>query len=74
MKGYLNLDDLRREAESAARFRGHQLGEWESLGKPFARHAVFQAECKTCGRSVVIDNRPNGIDIGGEAVALGCRD
>ena len=33
-------------------------------------------ECSKCGKYVVIDTRPeaNGIDIGGNALALGCND
>lgn len=67
---------LRREAMESATWRGHQMGRWEIiLGGGTGAHRQ-QATCKKCGKQVVVDTNPppNGIDIGGEAVALGCKD
>jgi hypothetical protein len=64
------LDKLRQEAyESAGAFRGHLLGPW-STGD---RH-VSTSACMWCARTVTVDTKPlpNGIDIGGEAVAIDC--
>ena len=75
-----SLDNLRRGAEAAMRFRGHtvpELADWKQLegglGSRSARK-TFEYTCERCGKSVVIDNRPpaNGIDVGGSAVALDC--
>lgn len=74
------LDDLRLEAVRALRFRGHAipgLFDWQQtighLGSKSARK-VWDFTCPHCLRSVRIDTRPpaNGINIGGEAVALNC--
>lgn len=61
--------ELAHQAESAARWRGHRLGNWQNVSETSAI-----AECQDCGRQVAIDTNPpaNGIDIGGEVVALNC--
>lgn len=67
-----SLDQLRREAQEACELRGHTMrfsapwhGEYGSLQS---------GECADCGMGVHLNTRPlpNGIDIGGEAVALNC--
>lgn len=63
------LEELRREAERACDTRGHELTPWSegNLYRAFA-------DCIACGRGVAVDANPpaNGIDIGGEAVAVDC--
>ena len=69
------LDILRREAENAAFYRYHDLGAWHS-GSEWRPYEVESAECKRCGAYVQIDVRPppNGIDVGGTAVAVNCEE
>jgi len=60
---------LEDEALAAASVRGHKMGEWRELTRSSA-----EALCARCRASLVIDTDPpaNGIDIGGDAVAVGC--
>jgi hypothetical protein len=64
---------LARQATRAAEFRGHRLGAW--LWHDFAgdKRTGF-AQCLDCKREAYVATHPapNGIDISGEAVALGC--
>ena len=64
------MEKLKRSAEQACRWRGHEMGEW-SEGEIRAI-----AECAHCGKEAHVDTKPapNGIDVAGEAVALGCAD
>lgn len=57
---------LKDEATDSAVWRGHRLGPWDNNGPTRA-----YAECD-CGASVTVDTNPppNGIDIGGDAVAI----
>jgi hypothetical protein len=63
------LDVLKRKAERSASFRGHALGTWETHGDTAAL-----AYCTRCSMTVAVNAQPlpNGIDVGGEAVALTC--
>lgn len=67
----LGRERLRREAIDAAARRGHRLGK-------FRRHGYYPtqstANCMYCCCTVTINQRPaaNEIDIGGDAVAIGC--
>jgi len=78
----LPIDDLIQSAQESIRFRGHTEPKdcWQqTYGKPFAaRNArrVWLYECAVCGKHCQVDTKPppNGIDIGGPAVALGCSD
>jgi hypothetical protein len=67
-----SLDTLKSEAEEGATFRGHVM-IWE---KPYhgERNSLQTANCKHCPAWVQIDTKPmpNGIDIGGPAVAIDC--
>jgi hypothetical protein len=62
---------LMREARKSAEWRGHTMARvyrteyWHHLA----------CACSVCGMSVSVDANPamNGIDIGGEAVALNCK-
>lgn len=68
------LQDLIKAAEESIKFRGHKLAKWQIYhgeGKSLANY-----ECPVCGKGAQCNTRPlpNDIDIGGEAVALGCFD
>ena len=70
------LAKLKQEAKSSAEFRGHILGKWKSnLIFPTAKRAVELAICVRCGEWVQVDTcpPPDGIDVGGTAVAVGCK-
>lgn len=60
-----DLERLIRQADGAARWRGHSLN-WRQVDE---RRAV--GDCR-CGNGVSVDTHPapNGIDIGGPAVAV----
>lgn len=63
------VERLRQSALESCKFRGHKMSRFASL------HTWAKvSDCKTCGMSVIVNARPapNGIDIGGEAVALHC--
>lgn len=65
------LDRLKREARTAAMWRGHNLGRFVTATATRA-YATCQNEGCTAGVSVDTHPAPNGIDIGGDAVAVGC--
>ena len=67
-------DILKEDALKACKNRGHKMNKFG-----FAVHAAGQgiyggSYCLRCGKAVQIDTNPapNGIEIGGEAVALNC--
>ena len=66
------LLDLRMRAESACETRGHRLGKWDT--RHGESRSLANNECIGCGAWVQCNTRPqpNGIDIGGTAVALNC--
>ena len=63
---------LKREAREGATWRGHKMTPF----RLYSPGGKFYSECVRCGRSVSVVLRPlpNEIDIGGEAVAVGCLD
>jgi len=65
------IDRLKREAMEACTHRGHTMYRWHDFNSTNAVSA-----CVYCGKEVQVltKPRPNEIDIGGEAVALGCND
>jgi hypothetical protein len=65
---------LRREARTAAAWRGHSLARFSPLLPSTGRGGYSDAACTACGAAVRIDTAPapNGIDVGGEAVAVSC--
>lgn len=65
------IERLRLEALESCRLRGHTMGLFQS----FDDTQKF-AYCLICNKQVVINVHPapNEIEIGGEAVALGCED
>lgn len=58
----------KRLKAQAAEFRGHILGPWSGTA------GTDLAYCKTCRCQVAVtpEPAPNGIDIGGQAVAIDC--
>lgn len=68
------LDRLKKEALEDATCRGHRVGKWIHFGLGLTG-AYAMTVCTTCGRQVVVQPNPlpNGIEISGEAVALGCK-
>jgi transcription elongation factor Elf1 len=66
------LADLLAEALESCELRGHDMGSWQEVNT--AGRTIYRAACKGCGKEVDVEVNPpaNGIDIGGEAVALGC--
>lgn len=67
------LRRLLREAREAARMRGHEIKRAKVERSESRSTAVLV--CRRCGSEVGVDTRPlpNGIEIGGEAVAVGCQ-
>ncbi len=61
---------LKSEAMEACKYRGHDMNRWNEY-----HPGVASTACKNCGMDVGVDIKPppNGIDIGGEAVALTCQ-
>jgi hypothetical protein len=69
------LEMLKEKAERSAELRGHTLGPWES-------NMIFQTKTRTvelsicihCGEWAEVDTCtvPNGINVGGTAVAVSC--
>lgn len=75
------IDRLIKEAREACEWRHHKMGNFtrltygEGWRNPGPRHTAVSG-CQVCGKSVMVDTRPpaNGIEIGGEALALTCSD
>lgn len=64
----MDINGLKLEARQATEFRGHILGPWSGTA------GTDLAYCKTCRCQVAVtpEPAPNGIDIGGRAVAVNC--
>lgn len=73
------IDRLRHEALQSCNSRGHTMKRFRyattSIYSPSIPDFGY-SECKICKAHVVLDTSPapNGIDIGGPAVAIGCGD
>jgi len=69
------LRRLRREATESCKFRGHSIS-WGYSHFDGSSRAQQCGECIHCGKTVVIDTNPapNGIMVGGSALAIGCED
>jgi len=67
------VERLKREALKAARFRGHTMRRFKA---GWSGDKYYTSECKVCDKqaAVIPNPGPNEIDVGGEAVALGCED
>jgi hypothetical protein len=68
-------DRLKKEALEGCEWRGHHMNHFSSATIEYAHRKIGNSICKDCGMAVSIDTDPpaNGIDIGGEAVALNCK-
>jgi hypothetical protein len=66
------IRQLQRVAARSTRARGHRM-QWQTVTASAAR-IVRNGGCRYCGMQVDLDTHPlpNGIDIGGEAVAVNC--
>jgi len=68
------LNVLKKQAQSSTAWRGHRM-QW---GHPFfhrwSNANLQDGVCSHCGAAVQLNDNPaaNGIDIGGNAVALDC--
>ena len=63
------VEQLRKDALESCNFRGHKMNRFASL------HTWAKvSDCKVCGMTVIVNSKPapNGIEIGGEAVAMHC--
>ena len=69
------LARLIKEAKQACKFRGHVMIPFVSVDVADGRE-TWVSECNVCHKGVHVQPSPapNGIDIGGSAVALGCAD
>lgn len=67
-----SLMALQLDALESATFRGHKMGRFHNNKKNTASYA----NCVVCNKQVDVNTKPlpNDIEIGGEAVALGCSD
>ena len=66
------LGKLRAEASRGAAWRGHRLEWMDSWHKQ--NRTIQRGVCLDCGMDVDCNTNPeaNGIDIGGQAIALNC--
>ena len=69
------LAQLKKEGHRSAKMRGHTLGRWKPTSTNRQDRAAY-ATCLRCERVVYVSTHPppNGIDLGGDAVAMNCRD
>ena len=65
----MKLETLMRKARTACEWRGHLMSRFARTEEHYAT-----STCERCNRNVLVCDKPmpNEIDIGGEAVALGC--
>ena len=71
----VELVRLINEAKQSIQNRGHVIDDqWELYAHSYRLTAYI--ECVRCSKGVQVNTAPmpNQIDIGGEAVALGCKD
>ena len=68
------MKNLIAEARESCKFRGHKMSRFHMLDG--INSDKYTAHCKICGKGVWIIEfpLPNDIDIGGQAVALSCKD
>jgi hypothetical protein len=61
---------LKRSATAATTWRGHKMEPWTATG---SKTRAYRS-CRLCGAwvGVNVSPPPNGIEIGGSAVALNC--
>lgn len=68
----MKLSTLKKKAQQATAWRGHRMKWGPVYGTPTTQSQ--NAECRDCAAVVSIHEMPapNGIDIGGSAVAINC--
>ena len=74
---YPNIKKLIKEAIEAATWRGHELGKFEhGVMNSYPGGKYAYAECIYCSKWVQCEENPspNSIDIGGPAIAVGCKE
>lgn len=79
MTTYKKFRKLKDEARKSAEQRGHKMADFDAAIKTAradksVRYAA-SAVCTRCSAHVMVDTHPepNGIEIGGKAIAAGCR-
>lgn len=73
----MKMPPMRKEkidARDAAKYRGHDMCAWSIVGPLMDGTREYHSACRICGAYVRVrpDPAPNGIDVGGTAVALNC--
>ncbi len=70
----MKLSTLKRQAQQATTWRGHSMKWGPIFGGATTNHGSQFGTCRNCGAEVLLTEHPapNGIDIGGAAVALNC--
>lgn len=65
------LERLRRDSLVYCKHRGHSMKKFKHVDDE-----CWFSDCKKCGKRVTLLSHPapNEIDMGGEALALGCKD
>jgi len=65
---------LQEEADESCKCRGHKMKWAEPFFHNWSNSNLIDGICENCGMEAQCCDRPqpNGIDIGGEAVALNC--
>ena len=66
------VERLKKSALESCKHRGHSMSKFK---RGIYWSNVHFSKCKLCSMQVAVDPHPapNGIDIGGEAVALDCK-
>lgn len=66
---------LKKSAMESCTFRGHSMNQWITFF-PWWGGIAADSYCAICKADVRVETRPraNGIDIGGPAVAINCKD
>ena len=69
-----SLETLRRDAAKSCKLRGHSM-RWSKPFEKSSRGHAQQGDCRLCGAWVQVQDycSANEIDIGGPAVAIGCK-
>ena len=69
----MKLSTLKRRAQQSTRLRGHRMRWNEPFGRANGPKSQF-GFCRVCNAEVLLCEKPapNGIDIGGAAVAVHC--
>ena len=71
----MRLAMLKAQARESAEWRGHSMTPFKDMTGLVKSRTFYRSTCRKCGMLVDVnpDPAPNGIDIGGSAVALGCK-